>query len=106
MLASDVNTQGVVQVRVNDNDVTKDIKANGLGVDMLSGDSIEIQFSQDQTIDSVVVLPKSNVESYYISYETSDGYETTFIEVSRSMLLEGETNTVSNALLESRESRN
>ena len=88
VLASDVNTRDLAKVRVNENDVTKDIKENGQGVDILSGDSIEIQFSDEQTIDSVVVLPKSNVESYYVSYETADGYEVTLVEVSPSLPLE------------------
>ena len=88
ILTGDVKTQGIVQVIVNEKDVTKDVKENGQGIDVVIGDSIEIELFEDQTIDSVAILPKSNVDSYYISYATTGGYETTLAEVSPSLPFE------------------
>lgn len=105
IFASDVKTQGIVEVIVNGKDVTKDVKEDGQGIDLVIGDSIEVIFVEDQTIDSVVILPKSNVESYYISYETTDGYETTLEEVSRPLPFE-KSNIPLNCLLESTKARN
>ena len=68
-----MNTQGVVQVIVSNQDVTTNVKENGAGIDVEISQPIEIQFVNEQTIDSVVILPESNVESYYISYEKLDG---------------------------------
>lgn len=75
VLASTATSQGVITVILAGNDVTPDVQVNSQGIDVNSGTPVEIQFSYDQVIDSVVVFSDSNVESYYISYETSDGNE-------------------------------
>jgi len=49
------------------------VKENGQGIDLDGLNYITIQFSNQQIIDSVVVLPNSNVESYYIAYTDSNG---------------------------------
>lgn len=46
---------------------------NGQGIDLNGLNYITIQFSNEQIIDSLVVLSDSNVESYYISYTDSNG---------------------------------
>lgn len=81
VLASNASSQGVVQVIVDGQDVTKNIQVNGPGIDINSGTPIEIQFSYDQIIDSVVVFSDSNVESYYISYETTSRNEQILAQV-------------------------
>jgi hypothetical protein len=61
--------------------VTENVTADGQGVDLDDNEYITIQFSTEQTIDSVVILSNSNIESYSISYKKSNGDVYTLQEV-------------------------
>ncbi|CAF4582630.1 unnamed protein product, partial [Rotaria sp. Silwood1] len=75
VLADDVSNQADVQVFLNNEVVTPNVKENGLGVDLDDNEYIIIQFSKMQTIDSVDILSDSNVKSYSVSYTKSNGNE-------------------------------
>lgn len=53
--------------------MTDEVKENGQGKDLEISQSLIIEFESEQTIDSVILLPNSNVESYYISYQSFNG---------------------------------
>jgi hypothetical protein len=61
--------------------VTENVTADGQGVDLDDNQYITIQFSTEQTIDSVVISPNSNIQSYSILYKKSNGDLYTLAEV-------------------------
>lgn len=67
----------------NNTIVTENIKENSAGIDVDENEYITIQFSKQQIIDSVVILPDSNVNSYSISYTKPNGDEYILEEVNR-----------------------
>lgn len=98
VLADDGNRQDV-EVLLNDKVVTDQVKRKGpgrskhsmsehlhplldvLGVNLDSNEFVVIRFQQSQTIDSIVVLADSNVNSYSVSYTKPDGDEYILEEV-------------------------
>ena len=57
------------------------MRENGPGVDFKDNQYITIHFSKEQTIDSVILLSNSNVQSYSIYYSQSDGSEYVLADV-------------------------
>ncbi|CAF2003035.1 unnamed protein product [Rotaria magnacalcarata] len=74
-----------VRVVFNNQVVTDNAKENGAGVDMDKNEYITIYFSKIQTIDSVVILPNSNIQSYSISYTKTNGDEYILVEDQESL---------------------
>jgi hypothetical protein len=81
MLANNASNGNDIQVLFNNTIVTNNVTENGQGVDINDNEYITISFANEQTVDSVIILSNSNVESYSISYIKSDGSEYILDEV-------------------------
>ena len=81
ILAAKASNQGAVEVLFNNKAVTNDVRENGPGIYLDDNEYITIRFPTEQTIDSVVILSNSNVQSYAISYIKSNGDEYILEEV-------------------------
>ncbi|CAF3426792.1 unnamed protein product [Rotaria socialis] len=79
ILSNTINGKDV-RVMFNNKVVTDNTKENGAGIDVDKNEYITIYFSKIQTVDSVVILPNSNVQSYSISYTKPNGDEYILVE--------------------------